>query len=146
VLDGGPCARGIESTILGLRGEGRWVVLRPGPIPEAAIAALLGRKADVTTPGAAVEAPGQLASHYAPGKPVRLDAVQAADDEFHIGFGAVAGDFNLSARGDLAEAAARLYAALHAGAGDARPRIAVAPVPDEDIGAAINDRLRRAAA
>lgn len=145
VLDGGPCARGIESTILGLRGEGRWVVLRPGPIPEAAIAALLGRKADVTTPGAAVEAPGQLASHYAPGKPVRLDAVQAADDEFHIGFGAVAGDFNLSARGDLAEAAARLYAALHAGAGDARPRIAVAPVPDEDIGAAINDRLRRAA-
>jgi L-threonylcarbamoyladenylate synthase len=144
VLDGGVCARGIESTIVGLRGEGRWAVLRPGPIPEAAIAALLGSEADVTTPGA-IEAPGQLASHYAPGKPVRLNAAQAADDEFHIGFGAVAGDFNLSEGGDLAEAAARLYAALHAGAADTRPRIAVAPVPHGDIGAAINDRLRRAA-
>jgi L-threonylcarbamoyladenylate synthase len=118
--------------------------LRPGPIPEAAIAALLGSEADVTTPGA-IEAPGQLASHYAPGKPVRLNAAQAADAEFHIGFGAVAGDFNLSEGGDLAEAAARLYAALHAGAADTRPRFAVAPVPHEDIGAAINDRLRRAA-
>ena len=80
------------------------------------------------------------------GKPVRLGAERAAADEFHIGFGAVAGDFNLSASGDLAEAAARLYAALHAGAEAAQPAIAVAPIPEDGIGAAIADRLRRAAA
>ncbi len=93
-----------------------------------------------------IEAPGQLASHYAPGKPVRLDAETARGDEFHIGFGPIAGDWNLSATGDLAEAASRLYGALHGAAASARPRIAVAPIPGEGIGAAINDRLRRAAA
>jgi L-threonylcarbamoyladenylate synthase len=86
-----------------------------------------------------------LASHYAPGKPLRLNAVTAAPDEFHIGFAAVAGDITLSRSGNLAEAAARLYACLHAGAAAAQPRIAVAPVPDVDIGGAINDRLLRAA-
>jgi L-threonylcarbamoyladenylate synthase len=92
-----------------------------------------------------IEAPGQLASHYAPGKPVRLGALAAEADEFLIGFGAVAGQVSLSPSGDLAEAAARLYACLHEAAAAPEPRIAVAPIPEEDIGAAINDRLRRAA-
>ena len=145
VLDGGVCEAGLESTIIALREHGRWQVLRPGPIPEARIAEVLGRKSELVT-SQAIEAPGQLASHYAPGKPVRLNALAAEADEFHIGFGDVAGEATLSATGDLAEAAARLYALLHEGAADAKPRIAVAPIPDEGIGAAINDRLRRAAA
>ena len=96
--------------------------------------------------GRSIEAPGQLASHYAPGKPVRLNAREAEADEFLIGFGAVAGDCTLSASGDVNEAAARLYACLHEAARAPQPRIAVAPVPNEGVGRAINDRLRRAAA
>lgn len=145
VLDGGECEAGVESTIVALREHGEWQVLRPGPVPEAAIAAALGCGSAAVT-GERIEAPGQLASHYAPGKPVRLDAADAMADEFHIGFGEVAGDATLSASGDLAEAAARLYTLLHQAAADPRPRIAVAPVPETGIGAAINDRLRRAAA
>jgi L-threonylcarbamoyladenylate synthase len=145
VIDGGPCAAGLESTIVAVRADGRWQVLRPGPIPEARIAAVLGVPSEPVTEQA-IEAPGQLASHYAPGKPVRLNATVADADEFHIGFGEVAGDATLSASGDLAEAASRLYALLHRGADSEHPRIAVAPIPDSDIGAAINDRLRRAAA
>ncbi|MBB4614608.1 L-threonylcarbamoyladenylate synthase [Novosphingobium taihuense] len=145
ILDGGETQQGIESTIVGLRADGTWSVLRPGPITEAQIAGVLGGKSAAMT-SAKIEAPGQLASHYAPGKPVRLDAVQAEAGEFLIGFGTVAGDVTLSASGDLAEAAARLYACLHFGAAAAEPRIAVAPIPDHGIGVAINDRLRRAAA
>lgn len=144
VLDGGDCAAGIESTIVALR-EGGWQVLRPGPITAEAIAEVLGElPLPATSHG--IEAPGQLASHYAPGKPVRLHADAAREGEFLIGFGALAGDYNLSAGGDLAQAAARLYAALHAAAAAPQPRVAVAAIPDEGIGAAINDRLRRAAA
>jgi L-threonylcarbamoyladenylate synthase len=144
VLDGGACAQGLESTIVALRGDGTWQLLRPGPVEEARLAALLGPPRAVMA--ARVEAPGQLASHYAPGKPVRLGAQAAEADEFLIGFGPVAGQCSLSESGDLAEAAARLYACLHAAAAAPQPRVAVAPVPDEGIGAAINDRLRRAAA
>jgi L-threonylcarbamoyladenylate synthase len=144
VLDGGATAQGIESTIIAMRPGGAWSVLRPGPITEAAIAAVLGSEASLAGPG--IEAPGQLASHYAPGKPVRLGAMGAMQGEYHIGFGPVAGDVSLSPGGDLAEAAARLYACLHLAAAAPQARIAVAPVPDEGIGAAINDRLRRAAA
>jgi L-threonylcarbamoyladenylate synthase len=93
-----------------------------------------------------IEAPGQLASHYAPAKPLRLDVSAASPDEWLIGFGAVAGDDTLSASGDLVEAAARLFDALHRADGQDRPRIAAAPIPREGIGLAINDRLRRAAA
>lgn len=135
VLDGGECERGLESTIAAVRADGSIDLLRPGPI---ALEAEAGN-------GTHIEAPGQLASHYAPGKPVRLDATQVAPDDFMIGFGAIEGDCTLSARGDLAEAAARLYACLHQGARSEKPRIAVAPIPDEGIGIAINDRLRRAA-
>jgi len=144
ILDGGACAAGIESTIVALRRDGSWQVLRPGPVTKTQISAILGPESDAATPR--IEAPGQLASHYAPGKPMRLDAREAAADEFWIGFGDRQGDANLSASGDLAEAAAHLYACLHLAAAAPQPRIAVAPVPDEGIGAAINDRLRRAAA
>lgn len=144
VLDAGACEAGLESTIIALRAGGHWQVLRPGPVPETAIAEVLGRISDPLT-SQAIEAPGQLASHYAPGKPVRLDALTAGPDEFHIGFGRIAGDATLSAAGDLAEAAARLYALLHEAAADARPRIAVAPIPGEGVGVAIHDRLSRAA-
>ncbi len=135
VLDGGECERGLESTIAAVRADGSVEVLRPGPIA-------LGPSAE--GPGR-IEAPGQLASHYAPGKPVRLMASEVAPDEFWIGFGEHSGECTLSASGDLAEAAARLYACLHEGARSDKPRIAVAPIPDEGIGIAINDRLRRAA-
>lgn len=144
ILDGGPCEAGLESTIVALRANDTWQILRPGPIPEVQLSALLGPASDVTTPS--IEAPGQLASHYAPGKPVRLNATEARPGEFLIGFGPVAGDVTLSASGDLAEAASRLYAALHEAAAASQPRVAVAPVPEEGMGAAINDRLRRAAA
>jgi L-threonylcarbamoyladenylate synthase len=143
VLDGGSCSTGLESTIAALRSDGTWQLLRPGPITEAQISEILGARPDVMSE-TRIEAPGQLASHYSPGKPVRLDASEAAADEFLIGFGAEAGAINLSPSGDLAEAAARLYACLHAAAAAPQPRVAVSPVPNEGLGAAINDRLRRA--
>ncbi len=145
ILDGGPCAAGIESTIVALREGEEWQVLRPGPIAMAELSDFLGSKPVTDAGTARIEAPGQLASHYAPGKPMRLGAQTAAADEFHIGFGGVAGDTCLSAVGDLAEAAALLYAALHEASASPLPRIAIAPVPGEGIGEAINDRLRRAA-
>ena len=135
IIDGGPTQRGLESTIVAATG-GPLRLLRPGPIavdaePES---------------GTKIEAPGQLASHYAPSKPLRLNATDADTAEYWIGFGPVTGDANLSASGDLAEAAARLFDLLHEADASPKPRIAVAPVPDEGLGAAINDRLRRAAA
>lgn len=143
VLDAGPTPAGIESTILKMRAGGGWEELRPGPAGDT----LWKRAAGGDAGGAgAIEAPGQLASHYAPGKPVRLDALDAAPDEFMIGFGAVGGDVSLSAVGDLEEAARRLYACLHDGARATKPRIAVAPIPHEGLGLALNNRLRRAAA
>ena len=86
-----------------------------------------------------------MASHYAPTKPLRLNATDARDDEYLIGFGPVTGDASLSETGDLIEAAARLFDLLHQADESAKPRIAVAPIPDEGLGAAINDRLTRAA-
>ncbi len=144
ILDGGACKRGVESTIVALRPGGRWQLLRPGPVPAAELADLLGPPTPLADAG--IEAPGQLAGHYSPGKPVRLDAREAGPDEFMIGFGAVAGDCSLSPEGDLALAAARLYECLHRARMSDHARIAVAPVPVEGIGAAINDRLKRAAA
>jgi L-threonylcarbamoyladenylate synthase len=143
VLDGGPCQRGLESTIVALRESG-WQLLRAGPIAHSAVAALLGDAMPVRD--GRIEAPGQLARHYSPGKPVRLGAESAQGDEYLIGFGAIAGDCSLSPAGDLSEAAARLYACLHQAAKSDKPRIGVAFIPEEGIGAAINDRLRRAAA
>ncbi len=146
IIDGGHCEAGIESTILALRAGGEWQILRPGPVTEAQISAVVGGASAAVASTLAVEAPGQLASHYSPGKPMRLGATAAEQDEFFIGFGAVAGDVNLSPTGDLSQAGSQLYAALHSAAASPQCRIAVAPIPLQGIGAAINDRLRRAAA
>jgi L-threonylcarbamoyladenylate synthase len=135
ILDSGPTERGIESTIVAATG-GPLRLLRRGPIAvEAEMVA-----SDI------VEAPGQLASHYAPAKPLRLNAAEAGPDEFLIGFGAVGGDATLTASGDLEEAAARLFDLLHEADESPKERIAVAPIPAERLGTANNDRLRRAAA
>ncbi len=145
VLDGGPCETGLESTIVAVRDDGALVILRPGPIdPHALIGATKPETSDDEPHS--IEAPGQMPRHYSPGKPVRLNAATARDDEFHVGFGAVAGHINLSATGDLQEAAAALYAALHDAAAAPQLRIAIAPIPQTGIGIAINDRLQRAAA
>ena len=146
ILDGGVCSAGLESTIVALRAEGLWQILRPGPIERERIVAILGAGNEALDTPSAIEAPGQLASHYAPSKPVRLEAADAAPDEFLIGFGGVSGQTTLSAAGDLGEAAARLYRCLHEADASPLARIAVAPVPADGIGTAINDRLRRAAA
>jgi L-threonylcarbamoyladenylate synthase len=135
IIDGGATQRGIESTIVAATG-GPLRLLRPGPIEvDAQFAAT-----------STIEAPGQLASHYAPSKPLRLDAIRPEDDEFLIGFGVVEGDANLSASENLTEAATRLFDLLHQADASPNSRIAVAPVPDNGLGQAINDRLRRAAA
>ena len=137
VIDDGATGAGVESTIVAGR-----TILRPGPVTQEMLAEILPVAPGTT---AHVSAPGQLATHYAPRKPLRLDAATAEADEWLIGFGAVAGDDTLSAAGDLVEAAARLFDALHRADAVPRPRIAVAPVPERGIGVAINDRLRRAA-
>lgn len=135
IVDGGATERGLESTIVAATG-GPLRLLRLGPIQIAAAPATNER----------IEAPGQLASHYAPSKPLRLNASNAEPDEYLIGFGPIVGDASLSTSGDLVEAASRLFDLLHQADASVMPRIAVAPVPDEGLGAAINDRLSRAAA
>ena len=135
IIDGGATRRGIESTIVAATG-GPLRLLRRGPVDIDAEA----------TSGSAIEAPGQLPSHYAPSKPLRLNAETADADEYLIGFGAIAGDANLSPSGDLVEAASRLFELLHEADASSRSKIAVARVPSNGLGAAINDRLRRAAA
>ena len=135
IVDGGPTAHGLESTIVALT-DGAPRLLRPGPI-DLGIAPSEARS---------VEAPGQLASHYAPAKPLRLNASGAEPDEWLIGFGAVAGDASLSIAGDLIKAAATLFDLLHQADAGPAPRIAIAPIPAQGLGIAINDRLRRAAA
>lgn len=136
IIDAGPTSVGLESTIVAVAANGTLRLLRPGPVD-------LGLA--LAKPGA-IEASGQLASHYAPAKPLRLNATRAEPDEWLIGFGAVRGDDTLSASGDLAEAAATLFSALHEADASDRPRIAVAPIPETGLGVAINDRLKRAAA
>jgi L-threonylcarbamoyladenylate synthase len=141
VIDDGPTEAGLESTIV-MPGD-RPRLLRPGPVTAEAVEAVLGRA--LADAGDGISAPGMLASHYAPGKPVRLGATGARPGEWLIGFGAVAGNETLSASGDVVEAAARLFDALHRADAAAGEGIAVAPVPEVGLGVAINDRLRRAA-
>ncbi len=142
ILDGGPCSAGLESTIVAVRDNG-WQILRPGPVTAAQIERVLGTS-PLAASGDNIEAPGQLASHYAPSKAVRLNAIQPVPGEWHIGFGAMEGNDNLSASGDLAQAAANLFDALHRADASAALSISVAPIPHEGIGVAINDRLQRA--
>lgn len=156
ILDGGPTTHGLESTILDASGD-RIVQLRAGAIPAEAVEAVLGapiartHEAAAQEAGEALIAPGQLASHYAPGAPLRLQATSTSPGEALLAFGPspppCAGPvFNLSPTGDLVEAAANLFAALRA-LDALHPRaIAVMPIPAQGLGEAINDRLARGAA
>jgi L-threonylcarbamoyladenylate synthase len=134
VLDAGQTSVGLESTIVAVDREGLRL-LRPGPVD-------LGLPADAS---GKIQAPGMLARHYAPAKPLRLDAADARPGEYLIGFGGVRGDESLSSSGDLIEAAARLFDLLHHADASNANAIAVAPIPPEGLGLAIRDRLRRAA-
>lgn len=137
IVDGGATAHGLESSIVAVA-AGKARLLRPGPID---IGVDYSAGSDTN-----IEAPGQLASHYAPLKPLRLNATRAREGEWLIGFGEIRGNSDLSASGDLVEAAATLFDALHEAEASGQPMIAIAPVPDRGLGVAINDRLRRAAA
>jgi len=152
IVDGGPVTVGVESTIVGCFAQP--LLLRPGGLPRQAIEAVLGEP--LASPGEAAGdkplAPGMLASHYAPNSRVRLDATRVEPGEALLAFGAplppgadsAATMLNLSARGDLTEAAANLFGHLRALDGQGRS-IAVMPVPRDGLGEAINDRLARAA-
>jgi L-threonylcarbamoyladenylate synthase len=146
VLNGGPCAVGLESTIV--IADPDPVLLRPGGLPAEAIESALGEPVETGGNADKPTSPGQLASHYAPDAAVRLHATEAAPGEILVGFGAVKGELSLSASGDLVEAAAQLFQTLREADRLAGPhgRIAFAPVPERGLGRAINDRLRRAAA
>ena len=146
IIDGGKCKVGVESTVLDLTTPTP-IILRPGAITREQIDAVIGPVNVSASDEAAPKSPGQLASHYAPGLPVRLNATEAKAGEILIGFGAVQGTLTLSPRGELAEAAANLFTLLRqADNATLYKCIAVAPIPEQGIGLAINDRLRRAAA
>jgi L-threonylcarbamoyladenylate synthase len=144
IVDDGPTELGLESTIIGLSTD-TVSLLRPGPLTRAQIERVAGSVALQTGDGP-ITAPGQLESHYAPSKPLRLNAETADTDEWLIGFGPVSGQASLSPTGNLIEAAAQLFDLLHEADQGPLPRIAIAPIPGEGLGEAINDRLRRAAA
>lgn len=143
ILDGGPARVGLESSIVAVA-DGKAVLLRQGGLAAETIAEVAGPLA-VAADDAPVSAPGMLLRHYAPRLPLHMDVAEPPAGWWHIGFGAIAGDENLSATGDAAEAAANLFAALHRAGDSGRTAIAVAPIPADGLGAAINDRLRRAA-
>lgn len=144
ILDGGSCQQGIESTILKIDGE-TVTLLRPGTLAPEAFAPFIS---DLRIPEAQTDivAPGMLSSHYAPKAKVRLNATDKRAGEAYLAFGPteIESDFNLSDNGDISEAARNLYGALREL--DTVDTIAVAPIPQEGIGIAINDRLKRAAA
>ncbi|WP_193368520.1 L-threonylcarbamoyladenylate synthase [Pelagibius marinus] len=152
ILDGGPCAVGLESTVLDLSGP-EATILRPGAVTTQDLTPIAGEVRETLDAAESLElkAPGMLTSHYAPGHPVRLDATDVVGDEALLAFGpevpaGAVETLNLSPSGDLTEAAAHLFAYLHRlDSADVRD-IAVMPIPDSGLGSAINDRLRRAAA
>jgi L-threonylcarbamoyladenylate synthase len=148
ILDGGPCRIGLESTVVDVTGD-RPAILRQGGLPQEAIEAALG--APVLVAGAddaAPRSPGMLTAHYAPSRPLRLgvDAIRPGEALLGFGPGSAGATRNLSPSSDLVEAAANLFAYLHELDRPEFGAIAVAPIPEEGLGRAINDRLRRAAA
>ncbi len=149
ILDGGPCPVGVESTVLDLSTP-RPTLLRPGGLDRAALERLLGPLAEAVE-ATAPRGPGQLASHYAPRLPLRLDATEVAADEALLAFGpnppkGGLRERNLSPTGDLGEAARNLFAMLRELDASGAVRIAVMPIPHRGLGEAVCDRLRRAAA
>jgi L-threonylcarbamoyladenylate synthase len=150
ILDGGPTQVGLESTVVDVSGV-EPIILRSGGITREAIARVLGQRVDVATGDAEQPAsPGMLARHYAPATPLRLNAHNVRNGEALLAFGSpvphtVGAVINLSAAGEITEAAANLFAALRALDAAGAPAIAVVPIPEHGLGEAINDRLRRAA-
>lgn len=144
VIDAGETRHGLESTIVAITAD-RLRLLRPGPVTADALEQASGLVVE-TAASDAIEAPGQLASHYAPSLPLRPNVAEARPGEWLIGFGSISGDATLSTTGDLVEAAARLFARLHEADASGRAAIAIAPIPESGLGIAINDRIRRAAA
>jgi L-threonylcarbamoyladenylate synthase len=148
ILDGGASGIGLESTVVDVTGEP--IILRPGGIARADIARVIGRSVGVADGEPARPAsPGMAARHYAPLTPLRLNALHVGAGEALLAFGTpirhTGAVVNLSPSADLAEAAANLYAALRALDRSGAPRIAAMPIPEQGLGEAINDRLRRAA-
>ncbi|GGE76542.1 threonylcarbamoyl-AMP synthase [Sphingomonas prati] len=144
VIDAGPTVLGLESTIVAVTDD-MLRLLRPGPITTEMLRNATGLT-PLTFSSNNIEAPGQLASHYAPSLPIRLNAETATPEEWHIGFGPISGDRSLSPEGNPITAAANLFEALHQADASGCTAIAVAPIPHDGLGAAINDRLARAAA
>jgi L-threonylcarbamoyladenylate synthase len=144
ILDGGPCAVGLESTIVSFLDETPRL-LRAGGLSREGIEQALGRKLEGASAGP-IHAPGQLESHYAPSAQLRLNAKSFHAGEAQLGFGRLDAPLNLSRKGDVVEAAANLFAMLHQLDASAPKVIAVAAIPMQGLGEAINDRLRRAAA
>ncbi len=146
ILDGGQCEIGLESTVLDVSG-GAPTLLRPGGVPTETLEAALGRPVEAAGTGDAGKSPGMLEGHYAPSVGLRMNAERAEPGEALLGFGpARRATLNLSETGDLREAAANLFAHLRELDRRDYTGIAVMPVPDEGLGRAINDRLRRASA
>jgi L-threonylcarbamoyladenylate synthase len=150
ILDGGPCTLGLESTVLGIDGD-TVTLLRLGALPRAEIETVLRRGLATPETGSQAMSPGQLAIHYAPDTPLRLEASAPRQGEALLAFGpdapACAGPSrNLSPRGDLNQAAANFFAMLRQLDALGALAIAVMPIPNQGLGEAINDRLRRAAA
>jgi L-threonylcarbamoyladenylate synthase len=159
IIDAGKCEAGIESTIIDARNKIP-VILRPGPITHSQIEDYLGTKcvyaSSVSSPTSPISiapmapmapiAPGQLASHYAPIAPLRMNATRKQEGEIFIGFNSPHADFHLTKTGNLEEAAAHLFDMLHLADKQNPLAIAVAPIPDIGVGEAINERLERAAA
>jgi L-threonylcarbamoyladenylate synthase len=146
VLDGGPCAVGLESTVLDLSAETP-ALLRAGGITLEALEEVLGAPLAIAgSDDSAPKSPGMLSRHYAPRTPLRMDAGTAEADEVLLGFGPCpSATLNLSPDGDLVEAAANLFRMLHELDAGGYEGIAVTPIPEIGLGRAINDRLRRAA-
>jgi L-threonylcarbamoyladenylate synthase len=150
VLDGGPCAAGVESTILKIVGD-EVVQLRAGAMPRDEIEALVGRPLSAARKQQGIMSPGMMASHYAPRAQLRLEAAGPRNGEAYLAFGGAPAGFagplrNLSPAADLREAARNLFALLHELDALGAETIAVAPIPAVGLGEAINDRLARAAA
>ena len=147
ILDGGQCSVGVESTIIDLTGK-QAVMLRAGGTTLEALEDFLNEKVLISHGNPNLpSAPGQLLKHYAPGKPLRINATERKDGEFYIGFGKISdSDINLSPNADLEEAASRLFAYLRfADRQENYSGICMSPIPETGLGLAINDRIRRAA-
>jgi L-threonylcarbamoyladenylate synthase len=146
VLDGGACKVGVESTVVSFTGT-HPKLLRPGGLAKSRLEAVLYHELDVETDALQPHSPGQMESHYAPRAGLRLEAAEPHEGESYLGFGKYSfGPYSLSAHGDVVEAAANLFRMLHELDAAGASAIAVAPIPMEGLGEAINDRLCRAAA